>query len=110
MFKPLELPTANAVENAPYEGLLISEGLHVKGYCAVIEKVSDHASLPLDQSRPASSSSLSLRDVNEPLTLRMDVDSRIDSLLDIFNIAVDTPSSSLAGYSTFKGEFKHYYN
>lgn len=40
----------------------------------------------------------------------MDIDSRIDSLSDTFDIAVDTPGSSPAGYSTFEGEFEHYYN
>ncbi|KFY32041.1 hypothetical protein V493_00579 [Pseudogymnoascus sp. VKM F-4281 (FW-2241)] len=109
MFKPLEPPAANAAENAPCEGPSTSEGSHVEGHCAVTEKVSDHASPPPDQSQPASSSSSSLRDVDEPLTPRMDVDSRIDSLSDIFDIAVDTPDSS-PGYSTFEGEFEHYHN
>jgi hypothetical protein len=92
MFKPLKLPIANA---------------HYKG--PLTEKVSVNAPLPLDLLWPASSSSL-LQDINEPLTLRMDVDSRVDSLPSIFNVVADTHSSSLAGYNTFKGEFKHYHN
>ncbi|OBT74055.1 hypothetical protein VF21_07830 [Pseudogymnoascus sp. 05NY08] len=92
MFKPLEPPAANA----PCEG-------------PSTEKVSVDAPPPPDLSRPASSSS-SLRDVDEPLTLRMDVDSRVDSLPGIFDTAADTPGSSPAGYNTFEDEFEHYHN
>ncbi|KFZ20229.1 hypothetical protein V501_00263 [Pseudogymnoascus sp. VKM F-4519 (FW-2642)] len=92
MFKPLEPPAANA----PCEG-------------PSTEKVSVDAPPPPDLSRPASSSS-SLRDADEPLTPRMDVDSRVDSLPGIFDTAADTPGSSPAGYNTFEGEFEHYHN
>ncbi|KFY78642.1 hypothetical protein V499_02245 [Pseudogymnoascus sp. VKM F-103] len=103
MFKPLEPPA----ENAPCES---PSGSHVEGHGDATEKVSAHAPPPPDQSRPASSSSSSLRDVDEPPTPRMDVDSRIDCLPDIFDTAADTPGSSPAGYSTYEGEFEHYHN
>ncbi|ELR07183.1 hypothetical protein GMDG_08310 [Pseudogymnoascus destructans 20631-21] len=110
MFKTLEPPAANAAANAPCEGPSMSEGSHVEGYYAVTEKVSVYAPPPPDQSRPAFSSSSSLRDVDEPLTPRLDVDSRVDSLPGIFDTAADTPGSSPAGYNTFEGEFEHYHN
>ncbi|KFY97780.1 hypothetical protein V500_01919 [Pseudogymnoascus sp. VKM F-4518 (FW-2643)] len=106
MFKPLEPPASNA----PCEGPSTSEGSHVEGDCAVTENVSIDASPPLDLSRPASSSSLSLQDVDEPLTPRMDVDSTTDSLPNIFDAAADTPVSSPAGYiMQDEGEFDHYH-
>lgn len=105
MFKPLKPP----IVNAPYKGPLTSEGLHVEGNYAMIEKVSINAPPPLDLLRPASSSSL-LQDVDEPLTLRMDVDSTIDSLLNIFNIAANTRGLSLVEYIMYnKGKFNYYY-
>jgi len=97
IFKPLGPPVANAPANAPCEGPSTSEGSY-EGDCAVLEKVSVDVSPFPDLSRPASSSSSSLRDVDEPLTPRMDVDSRTDSLPDIFDTAADTPGSSPAGY------------
>lgn len=59
-----------------------------------------NASPSQDASQPASPSLSSLQDVDEPLTPRMEVDSRIDTLSDSFDTSTDALGSSPARYSS----------
>lgn len=75
----------------------MSEGSHAEGDCTGPEELSVDASPPQDLSQPASPSLSSPRDVDEPLTPRMEVHSGEDTFSGSFDTAADTPGPSPAG-------------